>query len=334
MRRALSAVAAACLAAACSAGRGARPLPPAARDALSVLEDHARDRRPDALLVTRRGDVLLDRRTGRGTSPIHVRSLTKVFTATALGLLAGEGRLKLDDPLSRHLLAWKGGLKDKVTLRHLLSHSSGLEPVPGDPYVPKNPDVLATVTAFEMAVPPGTSAVYDNAGYILAAAAAAAAAGKPLDDYVGDALFKPLGVPEGSWRWWKDDAGTRFGHAGLVLTADSLLAFGRLWLDGGWRGTERILPEAFVAEATRSQNAADPAFGLGWLLLGRHVRGQPPWDGYWMNGHDGQVLYVHPPSGVVCVQLVERSLPAEDQRRYVGAVLDACRGLARALTPL
>lgn len=334
MRRTLAVVAVACLAAACSARPTARPLPQAARDALVVLEDHARDRRPDALLVTRRGDVLVDRRTKAGTSPIHVRSLTKVFTATALGLLAEEGRLKLDDPLSRHLPAWKGGLKDKVTLRHLLAHSSGLEPVPGDPYVPKNPDVLGTVTAFEMAVPPGTSAVYDNAGYILAGAAAAAAAKRPLDDYVGDALFKPLGVPEGSWRWWKDDAGTRFGHAGLVLTPDALLAFGRLWLDGGWRGTERILPEGFVAEATRSQNTADPTFGLGWLLLGRHVRGQAPWDGFWMNGHDGQLLYVHPPSGVVCVQLVERSLPAAEQRRYVGAVLDACRSLARSLTPL
>lgn len=333
MRR-LILVAAACLAAACSSRPTARPLPQAARDALSVLEDHARDRRPDALLVTRRGDVLVDRRTRAGTTPIHVRSLTKVFTATAVGLLEEEGRLKLDDPLSRRLPAWKGGLKDKVTLRQLLSHSSGIDPVPGDPYVPKNPDVLATVTAFEMAAPPGTSAVYDNAGYILAGAAAAAAAERPLDDYLADSLFKPLGVPEGSWRWWKDEAGTRYGHAGLVLTPDALLAFGRLWLDGGWRGTERILPEAFVAEATRSQNAADPTFGLGWLLLGRHVRGQPPWDGFWMNGHDGQVLYVHPASGIVCVQLVERSLPAKDQRRYVGAVLEPCRTLARALTPL
>lgn len=322
------------LAAACAAP-GARPaMPQAASNALTLLEDHARDRRPDALVVTRGGEVLIDRRTRAGRGPIHARSLTKVFTATALGLLAEEGRLSLGDPLGRHLPSWRGGLKDKVTLRHLLAHSSGLEPVAGDPYVPKNPDVLATVAAFEVTSPPGTTAVYDNAGFILAAGAAARAAGEPLDAYLARTLFARLNVPEGSWSWWKDAAGTRFGHAGLVLTADALLAFGRLWLDGGWRGTERVLSEGFVAEATRSQNPADPTFGLGWLMLGRDVRGMPPWDGYWMNGHDGQVLYVHPPSGVVCVQLVERSLPAVDQRRYVGAVLEPCRSLARALTPL
>lgn len=322
------------LLAAC-APRARRPaLPAAAKDALTALEDHARQRRPDALLVTRRGETLLDRRTSAGRAPIHIRSLTKVFTATALGLLADARRLKLDDPLSRHLPAWGGGLKDKVTLRHLLAHSSGLDPVAGDPYVPKNPDVLATVTAFPVVSEPGTTAVYENAGYILAAAAAAKAAGKPLDGFLAETLFKPLGLPEGSWRWWKDAAGTRFGHAGLVLTADGLLAFGRLWLDGGWRGTERILSEAFVAEAMRAQNPADPTLGLGWLLLGRDVRGRPPWDGFWMNGTDGQVLYVHPPSGVVCVQLVERELEPEDQRPFVAVVLDSCRRLGRALTPL
>lgn len=309
-------------------------MPPAATDALTVLEDHARARRPDALIVTRRGEVLLDRRTRAGQGPIHVRSLTKVFTATALGLLSDRGKLKLDDPLGKFLPAWKDGLKDKVTLRHLLAHSSGLDPVPGDPYVPKNPDVLKTVTDFEVTNPPGTTAIYDNAGYILAGAAASKAAGKPLDDFLGLALLAPLGLPEGSWSWWHDAAGTRFGHAGLVLTADGLLAFGRLWLDGGWRGTERILSEGFVAEATKSQNSADPTFGLGWLLLGRDVRGKAPWDGFWMNGTDGQVLYVHPASGVVCVQLVERSLKPDEQRPYVGVVLDQCRKLARALTPL
>lgn len=333
MRRARP-LAALLLAAACAPGRARPALPTAAQNALALLEDHARDRRPDALLVARRGELLVERRTRAGSAPIHVRSLTKVFTATALGLLAADGRLGLDDPLSKHLPEWRGGLKEKVTLRHLLAHASGLDPVPGDPYVPKNPDVLKTVAAFEVTSAPGTGAVYDNAGYLLAGAAAARAAGKPLDEYLAERLFAPLGLPEGSWSWWKDAAGLRFGHAGLVLTADGLLAFGRLWLDGGWRGTERVLPEAFVAEATRGQNAADPTFGLGWLMLGRDVRGAPPWDGYWMNGHDGQVLYVHPPSGLVCVQLVERSLPPEDQRRFVGAVLEPCRRLARALTPL
>lgn len=333
MRRTLP-LAALLLAAACAGRAPGRPMPRAAADALVHLEDHVRAREPDALLVAQRGELLLERRTRAGRGPIHVRSLTKLFTATAVGLLADRGRLKLDDPLGRFLPAWKGGLKDKVTLRHLLAHSSGLEPVPGDPYVAKNPDVLATVSAFEVTSPPGTTAVYDNAAYILAAAAAARAAGEPLDAFMAEALFKPLEVPEGSWAWWKDEAGTRLGHAGLVLTPDALLAFGRLWLDGGWRGTERVLSEGFVAEATRPQNPADPTFGLGWLLLGRDVRGKPPWDGFWMNGTDGQVLYVHPASGVVCVQLVERQVPAAEQRPMVGVVLDQCRRLARALTPL
>lgn len=322
------------LLAACAAP-APRPGPPAAaRPALTALEDHARALRPDALVVARGSSLLLDRRTRAGAAPVHLRSLTKLFTATALGLLEGDGKLRLDDPLGKHLPGWGGGAKDQVTLRHLLAHASGVESPPGDAYVPKNPDVLKTVLAFPMAEAPGTTALYGNAAYILAGAAAARAAGRPLDDYLAARLFAPLGLPEGSWSWWKDEAGTRFGHAGLNLTADGLLAFARLWLDGGWRGSARLLPERFVAEATRPQNPADGTFGLGWLLLGRDVRGRPPWDGQWMNGHDGQVLFVHPASGLVCLQLVARALAPEEQRRAVAAVLEPCRRLARTFAPL
>lgn len=280
--------------AACTAPARRPGLPAAASAALTALEDHARARRPDALVVARGGTVLLDRRTRAGAAPIHTRSLTKLFTAAALGLLEEDGRLRLSDRV-----------QGPATLRHLLGHAADLEP----------------------------KGRFGEAEYVLAAAAAERAARRPLDEYLAERLFVPLGLPAGSWSWQKDKAGARSGDDGLSLTADGLLAFGRLWLDGGWRGDARLLPERFVADALSPQNPADGTFGLGWLLLGRDVRGRPPWDGFWMNGHDGQVLFVHPASGVVCVQLVKDPLPAEEQRRAVAAVLEPCRRLARALTP-
>ncbi|MDE2291494.1 MAG: beta-lactamase family protein, partial [Elusimicrobia bacterium] len=159
-------------------------LPPAAQHALRGLEDHADRWRPAALVVSRGGTVLVDRRTGAGRRPLALGELTKLFTATAAGLLAGDGRLAMDERAERLLPGWGTGLKARVTLRQLLSYGSGVQEVEGDPYVAGNPDVLGTVEAFPVEKRPGTTASYGDAGYILAGAAVARAAKEPLDAYL------------------------------------------------------------------------------------------------------------------------------------------------------
>jgi CubicO group peptidase (beta-lactamase class C family) len=128
-------------------------------------------------------------------------SLAKTFTAALLLALEHDGVLRLDDPARKYLpeLPYPA-----VTLRHLLSHSSGI-PVSDydyfDAYLPRGEirttEVLLRVLAEQkppLAAPPGTAFEYSSFCYDLAALAAARAAGKPYFALLDERFFRPLGI--------------------------------------------------------------------------------------------------------------------------------------------
>jgi CubicO group peptidase (beta-lactamase class C family) len=150
-----------------------------------------------------------------GTS-FHVASVSKQFTAFAVLLLEGEGRLSLDDDIRRHVpeVPTFGGAR--ITLRHLLHHTSGLRDYlgmlrlggfrPDD--VITEADVLDVVARQEaLNFPPGAEHLYSNTGYALLALVVRRVTGAPLGAYAAARLFGPLGL-----------AGTHFhaDHAALV----------------------------------------------------------------------------------------------------------------------
>ncbi|RZA22607.1 MAG: class A beta-lactamase-related serine hydrolase, partial [Lysobacteraceae bacterium] len=123
-------------------------------------------------------------------------SIGKTFTAALILLLEQDGKLKLDDPIARHLPdtppAW-----EKITIRHLLSHTSGL----GDPYeiIDFRKDYSdAELMALEARVPvrfgPGEKWAYSNMGYHLLGFIANRAGGKFYGDQLRERIFAPLGM--------------------------------------------------------------------------------------------------------------------------------------------
>lgn len=128
-----------------------------------------------------------------------IGSLSKQFTATAILLLVQAGRVGLDDPIGKYLLdlpqAWQA-----VTVRGLLNQTSGLpERVPApdkDPLLKAYPLAAIVRNAAEkpLAFPPGTGYAYSNTNYNLLAGIIEKAAGKPYGDFLGERLFKPLGM--------------------------------------------------------------------------------------------------------------------------------------------
>ncbi|HET6201725.1 MAG TPA: serine hydrolase domain-containing protein [Planctomycetota bacterium] len=182
-------------------------------------------------LVARGGEVLLAKGYGladceKGVpctveTVFSVGSITKQFTAAAILKLEMEGKLAVEDPISKHL---PGVPPDKagITLHHLLTHSSGLrsdfaegdfEPVGREEYVRR---ALASPLLFE----PGTSYAYSNAGYSLLGAIVELRSGKGYEAYLRAALFEPAGMLRTGYRipkWRPEDllvgyrAGERWG---------------------------------------------------------------------------------------------------------------------------
>lgn len=128
----------------------------------------------------------------------EIGSITKQFTAQAVMLLVQEGRLRLDDALDRHLeglpAAWRG-----ITLRQLLTHTSGLKDWEGEGLLSfrreyTDAEFMAAMSAFPLDFPPGDRWSYTNTAYPLLGMVVTRVSGMPYRDFVASRIFRPLGM--------------------------------------------------------------------------------------------------------------------------------------------
>ena len=142
------------------------------------------------------------------SSIYDLASLTKVVaTTTAVMRLADRGDLSLDDPVGDYLPEWAEGWKRSVTIRHLLAHQGGLPPFrPFWRTLADRAEYRRAIADLEADYEPGTATVYSDIGFITLALVVETLASQPLGQYVGDAVFEPLGMkstafnPPASWR--------------------------------------------------------------------------------------------------------------------------------------
>ena len=173
----------------------------------SVLQsavDHAEI--PGAvLLVQHRGKLVYEKAVGmRALMPVRepmttdtifdIASLTKVVaTAPAVMKLIEEGKLRLDDPVARYLPEFAPNGKDQITIRMLLTHTSGLAPDP--PFEAAHagmPSLAAEINRETLLAPPGMRFIYSDTGFIVLGELVENVSGITLDNYARLNLFEPL----------------------------------------------------------------------------------------------------------------------------------------------
>lgn len=309
-----------------------RPSSPSYEEVQSRLDSLARAHRvPGAQLTVHTGTHTLSVHTGTAEAltntpftaetAVPLGSVTKVATAAAVVLLAGDGDLDLDEPAAELLPE----LRDipEVTVRHLLSHTAGL---------PTGPDsdsaagttvsrYLSAVCAAHSALfPPGTGFSYSNAGYVAAGRILAEVTGMTWQEALGALLLEPLGIVPAFLGEAAPARPVASGHAlntatgllrpahqnlapveapagALLASAEDLAALG-----GAVIGRSTALPTAVADRMRRPEPAADPgaladSWGLGLALFRQ--------DGRVWCGHDGNAqgtschLRADPDSGVV-----------------------------------
>ena len=267
------------------------------------------------VLIGRADEVLYEKAYGQralvpAVEPMTVdtvfdlASLTKVVaTTTSVMRLIEQGRIRLNDSVASIIPGFERYGKGDITIRHLLTHVSGLRPdVDLDPWE-------GYETAIELArdeVPtsaPGERFVYSDINFFLLGEIVSRVSGKRLDQYAREEIFEPLGMIDtqfnppasklariaptercdtmGSTPCNAPDApplrgvvhdptsrrmGGVAGHAGLFSTARDLSRFARMILGGGRLGTTRLLSAATVAKMSSPATPAGMAAvrGLGW----------------------------------------------------------------------
>jgi CubicO group peptidase (beta-lactamase class C family) len=132
----------------------------------------------------------------------HMASVSKEFTAYAIVLLAKQGRLKLDDDIRKYL-PWFPDMKETITIRHLLNHTSGIRDqwqllaVSGtrlEDVITQEHVVKLLSQQEELNFKPGERYLYCNSGYTMCAEIVRAVTGKTLRQFTDSAIFKPLGM--------------------------------------------------------------------------------------------------------------------------------------------
>ena len=219
-----------------------------------------------SIMIVQRGKVIKERWMGEGAwnKPHVLNSVSKTFTATAVGFAVAEGKLRLTDKVISffpdQLPAEISPNLEKLEVRHLLTMSSGhdVDPTPltrGEDS--QELDWVRTFLAAPLTHEPGTFFVYNSLGTYMLSAIVQKVTGEKVIDYLYPRLFRPLGIVGATWQ--ESPQGINCGGWGLYLKTEDLAKMGQLFLQKGtWNG-KRLLPESWIDEATRSHIASLPA---------------------------------------------------------------------------
>ena len=275
---------------------------------ISALERHRRlcERTgADACLVVRRGKIVQEVYSVRYRVPMYAMSSTKSITGLLVGMLIDDGKIKsVNEPVCAYIPEWCGGRRGKVTLRHLLTMTSGL-PRMFDEGVASTNDKSRFVIGLSPSREPGTAWAYSNEGVQLLSPILDKVAGEPIQDYARKRLFEPLGVRD--TRLHLDEKGHAWTYADMETTPRDLARIGLLMLNKGvWQG-RRIVSAAWVEQSTRRSQEFEPGYGLLWWLYDGPK-------GYAALGHLNTNLYVFPEQELIVIRM--QSKPLDQQAPY------------------
>lgn len=320
--------------------------------ALSRLARQARGMRSTCYLVAREGRLVAewDWRATSPDQPREVFSITKSVLSALVGIAEDDGLLRLDDRAARWIPAWRGSASAEVTVRDLLTNTSGRRWSAESDYqrLVGAQDRTRYAIGLDQQHPPGETWAYNNAAIQTLDRVLSEATGGTTADYAREHLFDPLGMDDS--RLTTDASGRSTNvFFGMQTTCRDLARFGQLYLDGGRAGDDRILPHRYVdASVGEPGSPHNAAYGFLWWLnrpgtlrspldevdaAGRPVdprTGQlapgAPSDAYAAQGLGGQTLLVDPGSGTLVVRL--GLLPRGTDAYGIG---DAARVLTDAL---
>lgn len=292
-----------------------------------------------AALYVSQGKTVIERGFGKARSPREVfllASITKPMTAAAIMKLVEQGKLRLNDAVSLHLPGYQNGNgrngngngRGAITVRHLLTHYSGLRPdVDLVPVWSGHETGIQKAMADKPVAAPGERFIYSDINFLLLGEIVRKLSGKRLDDFSRENVFNPIGMNETMYnppatlrdriaptelypgmaeplRGVVHDPTARFmggvaGHAGVFTTAADLAKFAQMMINGGDAGGVRVFSPLTVRKFTEPQTPPDSTTlrGLGFDLDSQYSsnRGELfPIGSFGHTGFTGTSMWIDP----------------------------------------
>ena len=288
------------------------------------------------VLVARHGIIFLHEAWGQlapeTNSPpvvldsiLGVASVSKVVTATAAMMLVEWGQMGIHQPVQKYLPEFQGDGFEQVTVRHLLTHTSGL--TYGSEIFNNSDTPFADLERTGLRLSPGQEMRYSNVGYDVSGEVVARVSDQPFQEFTHTNIFEPLGMKDatfvhpgktaerciqlrlGTTFDWPDETEGKVSAAGsLCATVMDIAIFGQTFLNQGVYENCHLLSPATIAAMTRNQvpgisretldGVVAPPCGFGWFKLGQCRFPQWPSllspQSYGHSGASGAVLWVDP----------------------------------------
>jgi CubicO group peptidase (beta-lactamase class C family) len=262
-------------------GSGAQPLPRAEPESLGLdravllqAAEWAEARESQALVVMRDGHVVFER-YWRGFGPqteFSAHSFHKTLAALLVGVAIQDGHVdSIDETAARWLPEWRGDERKSITLRHLASMASGLEP-PDFGYLPWSTTVstyIATdLAAANLRIPAaaaaGTRFGHHNPDVVALSVVIERATGRRYAEYLSDRLWRPLGAADA--RIWLDrEGGLAHADCCFLARSEDWLRVAELMRNGGLVDGRQVVPAGWI-ETMLAPSAAEAGFGMQvWL---------------------------------------------------------------------
>lgn len=291
-------------------------------------------------------------------------SLTKVIATTpAMMLLIERGQVDLEAPAQRYLPEFTGEGKEAITIRQLLTHTSGLRPGIGLGGWQGKDGAIRVAAAERLQSPPGTALVYSDVNFFVLGAIVERVSGRGLDEFLAAEIYGPLKMTDTGFRPAAAEQGRIApttvqagvplrgtvhdptarqmggvaGHAGLFSTASDLARYARMLLNLGELDGVRVFQPETVRLMTSVQTppALSARRGLGWDIDTGYSGprgGLFPIGSYGHTGWTGTSLWIDPFSRTFVIFLSNRNHPTEAGnvlalRRQLGTLAaEAVRG--------
>ncbi len=249
------------------------------------LDAYVRDQHVAGLIILHRGKVVLEKyargynASGRWLS----QSVAKSVTSMLVGAAIQDGAItSVEDPLTKYLPELKGSAYDGVTLRQVLTMTSGVKW--NEDYTDPNSDVakygrqepedrldmaVAYMRKLPREAPPGTKWAYKTGETHLIGAVLRRATGKTLADYLTEKIWQPYGMEQDAV-WQLSKSGTEMSGCCMAIGLRDYARFGQFVLDGGKAQGKQVVPENYLLEATRKQadiGVEGRGYGFQWWTL-------------------------------------------------------------------
>lgn len=234
---------------------------------LNALLQKAEETHSEAVIIYKDNKLVAEKYFGIGKpgTKIEAMSCTKSIVGLAVACMLEDKLIdSLDVPVATFYKEWRQGKKQRITIRHLVNMTSGMQNVPNtEVEIYPSYDFVQLALCAELDNAPGEKWSYNNKSLNLMAGVIKQATGKRMDQYIGERLFKPLGITD--FTWSLDSAGNPHVMSGCQIKPADFIKLGLLVANGGGYNNQQVLSKENIDKVV-SPCPQFKGYGMLWWL--------------------------------------------------------------------